>query len=163
MLHHKQYLYGTRFEVVVDHEPLVALYNSHSKELPLRVAKHKNKLRAFDFTVVYEPGLTNPSDWGSRNPPPVREYLEEERVNLGVESVEEDSEVLIGRVGELTEAVTMEVLRVCSNRDTALTRIARHLREGSRLEKDLQEAGYKECWEELGLQEGGIITRGERW
>ena len=38
-------LYGTKFTVVVDKEPLVELYNSHSSELRLRTAKHKSKLK----------------------------------------------------------------------------------------------------------------------
>ena len=41
----EMYLYGAKFTAVVDHEPLVALYNSHSQELPFRVAKHKIKIR----------------------------------------------------------------------------------------------------------------------
>ena len=32
------YLYGQYFKVVVDHEPLVNLYNRHSKEVTVRVA-----------------------------------------------------------------------------------------------------------------------------
>ena len=35
----RKYLYGTKFEVVVDHQPLVSLYNRKT-ELPVRVAKH---------------------------------------------------------------------------------------------------------------------------
>ena len=34
----KMYLYGTKFDVIVDHEPLVSLYRSHSRALPVRVA-----------------------------------------------------------------------------------------------------------------------------
>ena len=45
------------FTVVTDHKPIVPMYNSHSKSMPVRVAKHKSKLRAFDFEVIYEAGL----------------------------------------------------------------------------------------------------------
>ena len=62
----KMYLYGTKFTVVVDHEPLVPMYNGHSISLPFRVAKHKSKLRGFDFQLRYEPGVTTPADYGSR-------------------------------------------------------------------------------------------------
>ena len=34
-LENKMYLYGMRFTVVVDHKPLVALYSSHSRSLPM--------------------------------------------------------------------------------------------------------------------------------
>ena len=52
---HKQYLNGTQFEVVVDHEPLVSLYNK-KKELPARVAKHIDKLKCFQFKVIHQSG-----------------------------------------------------------------------------------------------------------
>jgi len=49
----KMYLYGTEFTVVVDHEPLVPMYNGHSKSLPFRVAKQKSKLRGFNFRLSF--------------------------------------------------------------------------------------------------------------
>ena len=70
--------------VWVDHLPLVSMYKSHSKALPARVDKHKSKLRAFDFDVVYEAGITTPSDYGSRHPPPTKQYTADEREDLGV-------------------------------------------------------------------------------
>ena len=58
----QMYLYRTMFMCVVDHEPGVPLYNSHSRELPVKVARHRFKLTRFNFVVVYEPGTTKPSD-----------------------------------------------------------------------------------------------------
>ena len=51
----KMYLCGRPFTVIVDHEPLVTMYNQHSREVSDRVAKHKSKLLAFDFKVQYQP------------------------------------------------------------------------------------------------------------
>jgi hypothetical protein len=50
------------------------MYNSYSKSLPVRVAKHKSKWRGFDFDMIYEAGITTPSDYGSRNPPARKQY-----------------------------------------------------------------------------------------
>ena len=111
ILSNKQYLYGTKFEVVVDHLPLVSLYNSNGRDLPVRVAKHKSKLRAFKFKVVYEPGTTNPADYGSRHPHLKGPYTRQEKEKLGVEDEEEDVEITIHRVEELTDTVTMDVLK----------------------------------------------------
>ena len=36
----KMYLYGTRFEMVTDHKPLVPLYNSSGRPLPVKVDRH---------------------------------------------------------------------------------------------------------------------------
>ena len=87
----KMYLYGRPFTVIVDHEPLVSMYNMHSREVTNRVAKHKSKLLAFDFKVEYQPGVQSPCDYGSGNPPPAREYTQMEKLELGVE--EEDQEM----------------------------------------------------------------------
>jgi hypothetical protein len=63
----RSYLYGTKFTVVGDHLPLIPLYKSHSRELPVRVARHRAKLGGIDFQLQYEPGSTNPSDYGLRH------------------------------------------------------------------------------------------------
>ena len=48
----KMHLCGTKYTAVVDHEPFVALYNSHYWGLPFRIAKNKLKLGEFDFKVA---------------------------------------------------------------------------------------------------------------
>ena len=68
ILMNKMYLYGTHFEVITDHAPLVPLYNSASRPVPVRIEKHKSKLRAFSFVVKYEPDTTNLTDYASRVP-----------------------------------------------------------------------------------------------
>ena len=65
----KMYLNGTPFEAVVDHKPLLPLFNKVTRPKQARVDRHRMKLAAFDFEVVYEPGNTNPCDYGSRHPP----------------------------------------------------------------------------------------------
>merc|ERR1712130_247246 len=66
------YLYGIQFEVVTDHEPLVPLYNNPSRPAPVRVERHRSKLRSFVFTTIHLPGRTIPCDYASRHPPPQR-------------------------------------------------------------------------------------------
>ena len=39
---HGMYLYGTKFTCVVDHEPLVPLYYSHSRDLLSRVTRQQS-------------------------------------------------------------------------------------------------------------------------
>ena len=107
----KVYLYGKPFKVVVDHEPLCSLYNQHSREVTVRIAKHKSKLLAFDFEVIYQPGVTNPCDWASCCPPAARTYTEQEKEDLGVEDEEEDGEILVCRMEELNDAVTVPILQ----------------------------------------------------
>ena len=132
----RMYLYGTKFEVVVDHKPLVSMYSSHSKSLPVRVAKHKSKLRGFDFSVVYEPGLTTPSDYGSRHPAPRRHYTEQEKEELGVKEEEEDAEIIVSRVEQIQDAVTLPILADYTAKDLELQELLEDVKVG-RLRRSL--------------------------
>ena len=93
------------------------MYTNHSKALPVPVAKHKSKLRAFDFKVLYEAGNTTPSDYGSRHPPTRRYYTAQERKEFGVETEEEDAEIFVARVDMMTEAVLMPILARYTDRE----------------------------------------------
>ena len=63
-----------------------------------RVAKHIDKLKAFQFKVSHQPGSKNPSDYGSRHPGKLRQYTDLERERLGVEDETEDMEIIVNRV-----------------------------------------------------------------
>ena len=65
----RMHLLRTKFVAVVDHKLLLPLYNKVSRSKQARVDRHKMKLAAFDIEVVYEPGTSNPCDYGSRQPP----------------------------------------------------------------------------------------------
>ena len=153
------YLYGTKFSVVVDHLPLVPMYNNHSKALPARVAKHRSKLRAFDFTVVYEPGTTTPSDYGSRHPPAVRKYTELERETLGVETEEEDAEIIIARLDMVEDAVTLPIMARYTTKE--YNQLLTDVMQGQMSQDSTKLVGIKECFQELSVNQG-IILRGER-
>ena len=159
ILTNKMYLYGTRFTVITDHKPIVPMYNSHSKSIPVRVAKHKSKLRAFDFDVAYEAGVTTPSDYGSRHPPGSKEYSQAERELLGVEAEEEDAEILIARLDMVEDAVTMPIMAKYT--DTEYKELVEDIRQGTLSKERAKLKGVQECWEELSIHEG-VIMRGER-
>ena len=159
ILTNKMYLYGQKFEVVVDHQPLVPMYSSHSKSLPARIAKHKSKLRAFDFDMVYEAGITTPSDYGSRHPPATRQYTLQEREEFGVETEEEDAEIVIARVDSMTDAVTIPILARYTNKE--YKHLVEDVQRGRLGENSKQLAGIKECFQELSLSQG-VILRGDR-
>ena len=55
-----RFLYGTEFEVITDHLPLVPLYNNPNRPAPVRVERHRSKLRSFQFKIKYKPGHLNP-------------------------------------------------------------------------------------------------------
>jgi hypothetical protein len=73
------YLYGIEFEVVTDHLTLIPLYNNPTRPAPVRVERHRAKLRSFRFTTIHHPGRTIPCDYASRHPPEVRSYTSQEK------------------------------------------------------------------------------------
>ena len=151
----KEYLYGTKFEVVTDHKPLVSLYNSPNRPAPVRVDRHKGKLRNFRFKVVYEPGSTSPADYGSRHPNPAREYTETERQELGVEDVAEDEECTVNSLEEDT-VVTMEEIRQAVKKDTTLEQVIVDINKGY-MSQGTKDSEYAKVFEELTHKEGLLL------
>ena len=158
----RQYLYGTKFEVVVDHRPLVALYNSPNRPAPVRVDRHKSKLRSFRFKTVYEPGTTTPSDYGSRHPEPDRKHMKDEREQLGIEDEEEDGEFMVNRVfaEEIPDAVTIKKVREATEKDKELRRLKVEIMEG-RKSRETVNSQYDQIFEELAVMED-VIVKGDK-
>ena len=84
MISNRMYLLGIPFEAVVDHKPLLPLYNIPRRPKQMRVDRHRMKLMAFNFKVIHMSGDKIPCDYGSRaGCPPAKEYTEAEREELG--------------------------------------------------------------------------------
>ena len=71
----------------------------------------KSPLGGFDFNVVYESGTTRPINYRSRHLPPARLYSARERSDLDIEEEVEDAEIIVNRVEEVIDAVTIPILR----------------------------------------------------
>eukprot|EP00057_Strongylocentrotus_purpuratus_P001926 XP_003723494.1 PREDICTED: uncharacterized protein K02A2.6-like [Strongylocentrotus purpuratus] len=76
--HFHLYLYGNTFEAVTDHKPLVTIFNNAHSKPPTRIERWILKIQEYDFTVVYEPGKSNPADYLSRHPLPTTERTSRE-------------------------------------------------------------------------------------
>ena len=99
-------------------------------------------LKDFCFEVKYEPGSRNPSDYGSRNLPPPRNYTQLEREDMGVEDSDEDMEVLVNRVEDmLPEAIITEVLHQYTAKDEVLCKMIVDINRG-RFEENRENAKY---------------------
>ena len=158
----RMYLYGTSFEVVVDHKPLVPLYNTPSRPSPIRVDRHKSKLLAFDFKVVYEPGHRNPCDYGSRHPDKIPGYEKmttAQKEDLGIEDKDEDSTFSVNRVvsENILGAVTRETLVRETEADGDLSQVVKDVVRG-RLSEQVKKTPYGKIYEELTVCGGALIS-----
>jgi hypothetical protein len=152
------YLAGTDFEVVVDHKPLVPLYNKDTRPKQARVDRHRMKLAQYSFKMVYEPGVRNPCDYGSRHPPVKPKYTELDREQLGVE--EDDTELWVNRLLEeqLPTAITRKMLRKATAEDEQLKHLMEDIQEGT-CRKALHR--FDKVFEELATVDG-IVMRGDQ-
>ena len=153
----KSYLYGTDFEVITDHMPLVSLYNFPTRPAPTRVERHRGKLRQFSFSVKYEPGQTSPADYSSRHPNTVNE-----KDDAGIETEADEETILINRVEEISDntAVPLAHIRRQYKKDELLNKLLADVTAG-RPSPAIKASAYAKVFPELSIV-NGILVRGER-
>ena len=66
--HFHMYVYGGVFQVATDHKPLLPMFNNSSSKPPLRIERWLMRLQEYEYTLVYQPGKSNPADYMSRHP-----------------------------------------------------------------------------------------------
>ena len=60
--------------------------------------------------MIYVPGKTTPSDYGSRHPLAKGKFSRKEKEELGVEEEEKDAEIIVSRLEMVVDAVTLPLL-----------------------------------------------------
>ena len=80
-----------------------------------------------------------------------------EREELGVKEEEEDAEVIVNRVEEVSDAVTLPLLQHYTEKEEDMRRLRQDIQTG----KQTQVAEYKLCFLELSVCQG-VIMRDER-
>ena len=153
------YLYGLpRYTVNTDHKPLVPIYNTYRADIPLRIRKHKLNLQGYKFTVIYEPGKDNPTDYTSRHPLPAtntraQEFKDVNKLDCYVNAVVRD---------DLPTAVTIERLREATSQDDTLQLlikdiVQRYVNTKNRIEL----SAYLHAFQELFVVDG-LVLRGTK-
>jgi hypothetical protein len=157
ILSNKTYLLGRQFEAMVDHKPLLPLYNSPRRPKQMRVDRHRMKLTAYDFTVGHVAGSKMPCDYGSRRGcPKARRYSEEDMEKYGVE---DDREIYVNWVEEqLPAAITMDILREATSKDNKLKMLMADIEAGE-CRKGLTR--FTQVFDELKVEDG-VVLRGDQ-
>ena len=143
---------------MVDHKPLLPLYNNPKRPKQMRVDRHRMKLAGYRFHVSHVSGEKNPCDYGSRAGCPVKkEHTDQEKKD---QAIEDDLDVYVNRVVEdqLPTAVTRKMMQRATRTDKELQKLMEDLRTGrcrNRLTR------YTKVFPEL-TEEEGIIMRGEQ-
>ena len=152
------YLLGTKFEAVVDHKPLLPLYNKVTRPKQARVDRHRMKLATFDLKVVYEPGTSTPCDFGSWHPP--AEAKGRDKAARQEQGEEDNTEVYVNRLiqDQLPQAITRKMLRRETAKDETLQRLIEDISLGT-CRPALHR--YQQVFEELAVVDG-LVVRGEQ-
>jgi hypothetical protein len=66
--HFHLYLYGHRFTLVSDHQPLETIFNNPKSKIPARIERWRLRLQQYNFNVKYKPEKSNAADYLSRHP-----------------------------------------------------------------------------------------------
>ena len=128
----------------------------------MRVDRHRAKLLAFRFRVIYQPGHQKPSDYGSRNPRKVDQEEATTKGELGKEGKEEDAEFAVNRVMEedLPGAITMDMMKRETEKDLVLQGVKADIERGH-MGQATEGSEYSKVFSELTSWEG-LILKGER-
>ena len=119
-----------------------------------RVDRHRMKLAAFDFGVVYEPGTNKPCDYGSRHPPATARGQDE--AARREQGEEDDTEVYVNRLNQdqLPQAVTRKLLRRETAKDETLQKLMEYIKTG-KCRPALHR--YQQIFEELSVVNGLVV------
>ena len=66
--HFHLYLYGAKFTVLTDHQPLVSIFSNPASKPSARLERWSLRLQPYHVTICYQPGTENPADYLSRHP-----------------------------------------------------------------------------------------------
>ena len=110
----KTYLLGLNFKAVVEHKPLLPLYNNPKRPKQMRVDRHRMKLAGYSFSVSHISGEKNPCDYVfCAGCSPQKEHSEQERKD---KAVEDDLDINVNRVVEdqLPTDVTKKMMQLAT-------------------------------------------------
>ena len=156
ILVNKMFLYGIKFKVITDHQPLVVLYNNPgNREMPFRVEKHRMKVQGFDFLVEDREGKSNPTDYNSRHA--LKNKVPE------IEDEDDDEEFYVNAIidAQLRHAITLKMIRKATNESQTMAQLKYCILNKQYTPDTPNLRPYKDIFRELSVAKQ-LVLRGRR-
>ncbi|CAC5395689.1 unnamed protein product [Mytilus coruscus] len=122
--HFHLYLYGHKFTLVTDHQPLEYIFNNPKSKPPARIQRWRLRLQTYDFDVKYKSGKSNAADYMSRHPN-INEANRTDHYDVAEEFVNYISE------NAIPKAMTIEEIALESKADTNIQYVIKAVKSGS--------------------------------
>ena len=144
------YVYGSTFDIVTDHQPLLGIFPSH-KPGSARMERWKLRLAPYNCNLTYRPGRydKNPADFLSSHPntkEPDDHHITEDYVNYVCRNA-------------VPKAMSLQEVKVETKIDTTMQALARAIESEDWSDPTIRD--YKNIKDELSVY-NGIILRGNR-
>ena len=152
--HYNVYVYGSEFDVITDHKPLLGILNKPMVKSTARIERLSLRLQPYKVNIVYRPGKNNPADYLSRHPvdgDTVKKNVVSS-VNLHVKFVYQNA---------ANNAITVSDLREATLSDLELQNLMLILVSQKWNGVEPEMLAYKNVKEELTIADG-LILRGSR-
>ena len=117
------YLFGHKFVLISDAKALENIYGNPKSKPPMRLERWRMRLQAYDFKVVYKPGISNMSDYLSRHPVTTTEKPSQSRIA--------EEYVLFIADQDVPKAMTMQEIVQETSKDSDLQTVISNVRHNT--------------------------------
>ena len=158
----RQYIVGspTKIQVITDHQPLCSIFNG-KRQGSIRTERIKLRHQDIRFTVAYQRGKINQSDYLSRHAKPIEKLTREERQ----EADDLNNLLYMLHTTPIIDCMGIGTIAQATQNDPTLKKIATLVNQGSTwIEKT--ESKEIQCFQkvlpELTMTANGIILKGDK-
>ncbi|XP_031335480.1 uncharacterized protein K02A2.6-like [Photinus pyralis] len=149
--HFHIYLYGTTFTLHTDHKPLLSILSNPQSSPSARIERLCLRTQPYQFKIVHQPGVSNPSDYLSRHPTTDEGINKNDKIEEYVYFIAQNS---------MPKTMTVEEVRQKTQEDALLNKLKEALQNNDyKLWENPQLKPYKSIKEELTIYQGVVLRK----
>ena len=148
---------GPNVNVITDHKPLVPIFND-TRSGSIRSERVKLRHQDINYTVLYQKGSNNMSDYLSRHPIPLEDLPE----HIQAENQDNTAFIFNLNVCSYTSAIPNNLLISETNSDKILQRLKHAIYLGHCPEDDPDLKPYRRVFYELSINDNGTLLSDSR-